>query len=90
MVKYFFVQLTFLVAGMMVQSQQMFCRKFVRRLAPTKCVLIKASPELVMQLMCLLDPLVTHKPIDLLPICILTCFVYPTFMFLYAKQVNGA
>jgi len=35
------------------------------------------------------DPLVMHKPIDLLQICILAYYVYLMFMFLYAKQVNG-
>jgi hypothetical protein len=83
-----FVLSTFPKAGMMAQSQPMFCLVFIRRLAHTKCVLIKAFLEAVMLLMFLLDPLVTHKPIDLLLICIRTCYIYLTFMFLYAKQVN--
>jgi len=62
---------------------------FIRRLGHTRCVLIKAFQETVMLLTFLLDPLVLHKPINLLPIRGHTYYVNLMFTFLYAKQVNG-
>jgi hypothetical protein len=63
MVELSFVQSTFLEAGMMAQSWPTFCLIFLRRLAHTKCALIKAFPEAVMLLTFLLDPLVMHNHI---------------------------
>jgi len=59
-----------------------------KKIGTYKMCVDQGLPRAVMLLMFLLDPLVTHKPIDLLLICIRTCYIYLTFMFLYAKQVN--
>jgi hypothetical protein len=72
MVESSFASSTFPEAGMMAQSWPMFCLIFIRKLAHTKCAPIKAFPEAVMLSMFLLDPLVVHKPIDLLLIGVLT------------------
>jgi len=59
-----------------------------KKIGTYKMCVDQGLPRAVMLLMFLLDPLVTHKPINLLLICICTCYIYLTFLVLYAKQVN--
>jgi hypothetical protein len=90
MVKYFFVQSTFLVAGMMDPLWPKFCHIFKVTLAITKCVLIRAFPVVEMQHQFLLVQLVRSKLEHLLLICKLTCYIYLMFMCHCDMQVNGA
>jgi len=59
-----------------------------KKIGTYKMFVDQGLPRSGMLLMFLLHPLVAHKPIDLLLICILTCYIYLMFLFLYAKQVN--
>jgi hypothetical protein len=89
MAKCFLPQLTSPVVGMMDQLLPIYYHTFVGGLAIIKCALIKGSREAEMHLLFLLDLLVTDKH-DILPqICDNTCLLFQTFMFHYAKPVNG-